>query len=607
MPFDPVAAYEDQGPTLLAAQPAIADAQYSPDKDWPVLFSHLESRLSGLRNWRYSWWTYWSELARYLIPERYHWTITPNQYNKGQPINQSIIDSTATLAMQICAAGLWTGLTSPSRPWFAIEAADENTVLDADASSWVEDTQAAVYNVLGGSNFYTIMAQAFKDVVVFGTAPVTIYEDKEDTIRCYLPCAGEYFLAVGSRLSVDTQYREFVLTVSQLVEMFQLKNCPEEVQQLWRTGGGSLDTEFVVCHSIEPNFALAGRDGSTEVRPVPGHFTFREVYWLRGQQNMRYLSITGFEERPFFAARWSVTSNNPYGRSPGMDGLGDTKQLQLETLRKAEFIDKGVRPPMGADPALKNEPSSIISGNVTFVPTDGGKKGFWPLFEPNPAWLAGISNDIGLVQQRIKEIFFVPIFMAISQMEGVQPRNELEITKRDLERLQVLGPFIELFETECADPALKRVMAIMTRKGKIKPMPQSLRGVKLRFTFTSILRLAQQAAETAAMEGFFAVAGHLSEAAKESGQPDPIRIINLDKSLRRYGERVTFPADLYYSEQEVQQADAANAQRLQQLQNAKSGMAAVAAAKDLGQTPIGNGGTALGAMLGQGQGGQSGP
>jgi hypothetical protein len=64
-----------------------------------------------------------------------------------------------------------------------------------------------------------------------------------------------------------------------------------------------------------------------------------------------------------------------------MDALGDTKQVQLETLRKAEFIEKGVRPPMGADPALKNEPASIVPGNITYIGADGQKKGFWPLFE----------------------------------------------------------------------------------------------------------------------------------------------------------------------------------------------------------------------------------
>ena len=121
-----------------------------------------------------------------------------------------------------------------------------------------------------------------------------------------------------------------------------------------------------------------------------------------------------------------------------------------ETRRKAEFIEKGVRPPMGANPELKNEPSSIVPGNITYTSTDGGKKGFWPLFEPNPQWLAGITADIDKINARINQCLFVDVFMAITRMEGVQPRNELELTKRDLERLQELGPFITKFENEFA-------------------------------------------------------------------------------------------------------------------------------------------------------------
>jgi hypothetical protein len=72
--------------------------------------------------------------------------------------------------------------------------------------------------------------------------------------------------------------------------------------------------------------------------------------------------VRGFKGDPFAVARWATTSNDAYGRSPCMDALGDNKQVQLETLRKAEFIEKGVRPPMGADPELKNEPASIMPG-----------------------------------------------------------------------------------------------------------------------------------------------------------------------------------------------------------------------------------------------------
>lgn len=595
-----LASFEMMGAPMLAMQPVeqpIGEGRQGDD--WDVIFAHLESRLQGLRSWRYSWWQHWNSIAEVILPRRHHWVITPNTMWRGGQINQSIIDSTATLAMQVCAAGLWTGLTSPSRPWFKLGIALPWVELDKDGKDWLEDTEQRVYTVLGQSNFYNTMAQAFQDVSTFGTAPVIIYEDHEDVIRCYLPCAGEYFLATGARFSVDSFYREFVLTVQQLVDMFKIENCSPEIKQLWFDGGGSLDREFVVCHSIEPNTAIAGRGTKKgkQIRVVPPRFVYREVYWLRGNKASTELSRRGYVERPFMVARWSVVSNDAYGRSPGMDALPDTKQIQQETRRKAEYIDKLVRPPMGANPELKNEPSSIIPGNITYTSTADGKKGFWPLFEVNPMGLKAIIDDIDKVEERINRCFFVDVFLAISRMEGVQPRNELELTKRDLERLQVLGPFINMFETEFAGPAIERVMAILMRRNMLKPMPPSLQKVPLKINYVSIMKLAQRSAESVAMKDVLATAGGLSAAAKAAGVPDPIRVLNLDKAMRIYADLSNYPVEAVFTEDEVKQHDAIR-QKVQQGQQAMAAtQAGVDAAKTLSETQIAPG-NALGMLTG---------
>jgi Bacteriophage head to tail connecting protein len=587
----------EMGVDLLSQQPAVAPETLLQDAEWWItVFTYLEKRLGVLRTWRYSWWAYWNRLAEYFLPRRHKWVVTANTLSRGSPINDRIIDSTGTLAMQTCASGMWTGLTSPSRPWFKLDKGLPWVELDADGKEWLEDTEQRVYTVLGQSNFYTTMAQAFQDVVVFGTAPVIIYEDFYDGIRCYLPCAGEYFLAVGSRLSNDTLYREFTFTVEQIVGFATLEKCPPEIQKHWTDG--SLDLEYVVAHAIEPNFKIAKKGARTAtVSVVPGIFPYREVYWLKGIKTAEPLSRRGFRIKPFMSARWSTVSNDPYGRSPCMDALGDDKQLQLETVRKAEFIEKGVRPPMGANPELKNEPNSILPGHTTYMSTDGGKKGFWPLFEINPAWLTGITADIKEVQARIQRCLFVDLFMAISRMEGVQPRNELELTKRDLERLQELGPFIELFETEFAGPAIMRVLEIMENRKMLKAKPQSLRGVPLKINYMSIMKLAQRSAESVAMKDVFATMGELSSAAKAAEVPDPIRVFDLDKAARKYADITNFPAECLFTEGEVQQHDQARQQGSQQAQAPQAAMAAVTAAKTLSDTKL-SPGSALSALTG---------
>jgi hypothetical protein len=305
-------------------------------------------------------------------------------------------------------------------------------------------------------------------------------------------------------------------------------------------------------------------------------------------------------------ARWSTVSNDPYGRSPCMDALGDNKQIQLETRRKAEFIDKGVRPPMGANVELKNEPSSIISGMITYMSTEGGKKGFWPLFEPQAQWLAGITADIDKVSARIERCLFVDVFMAITRMEGVQPRNELELTKRDLERLQQLGPFITLFENEFGNPFFERLLDIMTRRKILKPLPNSLKNVPLKIKYTSIMRLAQQSAEAVGMKDFFSTMGGLSSAAKAAGVPDPLRIVDLDKSARRFSDVTNFPIDCLFTDKEVVQHDKLRQQAMAQAQAPAQAMAGVTAAKTLSETNVGDSNNALAQLLGGGAAGGGG-
>ena len=591
--------YEFASPTLLAAQPPTPKGKKAEQPDWPAIYEHLEGELQGLRNWRYSWWVYWQNLAQYILPRRYKWLITANTMWRGQPINNSIIDSTGTIAMQTCAAGLWTGLMSPSRPWFKMGIGLPWVDLDAEGKAWLEDTQMRIYVVLAQSNFYTQGAQMFQDVVTFGTAPMICYEDAEDVVRFYLPCSGEAYLGTSARFSNDTLFREFTLTVKQCVDWFGLRSCPADIQKLWQTGGGSLTTEVVVCHAIEPNFALEDRGRGKPISVVSGKFAYREVYWVRGMGKDGELSRKGFNERPFAVSRWSTVANDAYGRSPGMDALGDIKQLQLETMRKAEFIEKLVRPPMGADVAMKNEPSSILPGHITYTNTEGNRKGFWPLFEVQPQALAPMIQDIEKIQKRINDCFFVDLFMAISRMEGVQPRNELELNQRNLERLQVLGPFITLFEQEFADVTIRRVLSILERRRLLKPMPSSLRGIPLKIEYLSIMRLAQQSAEGLGIKDALTVGGQLSSAAKAAGLPDPLRIVDLDTIYRRYWELTNAPAEGLYTDDVVKKHDAARQQAHAQANAMQATPQAVAAAKQLSETQLG-GNTALSALVGGG-------
>ncbi len=599
--------YEDMSATLLSqlAPTQRFDTKQGPSW-WGQLFTHLETRRNGLRSWRWSWLIHYQALASMFLPKRWGFlNVVANRMWRGNPANDQIVDSTPLQAVRICAAGIWTGLMSPARSWFQLAMALPQVELDQAAKDWLEDTSKRIDVVLHQSNFYTESAQLCQDTVVFGTSPMIIYEDAETVVRCYLPCPGEYYLGNGARFTVDTLYRDFTLTVLQTVEMFGFDKCPAPIREAYLAQGAAWDGEVVICHAIEPNTELKAPGwGSKGIRCIPSIFTYREVYWVRGQKDIQPLSMRGFREKPFAVARWAKRSNEPYGaNSPCMEALGDSKQVQLESLRKAEFIEKGVRPPMGADPSLKNEPASIVPATITYMDTTNGKKGFWPLFEPDAQWLAGLVADIDKVVARIQSCLYVDVFLAITRMQGVQPRNELELSKRDLERLQQLGPFIELFQTEFAGPAIMRVFEIMRRRNMLRPMPPSLKDLPIKIEYQSINKIAQESAEAVALKDFLTSMGGASAAAKAATLPDPLRLVDLTEWTRAMAAATHMKSKILFTKQQVEENDAAaQAAIADEKQNAMALPAtaeAVAAAKSLSETPLNNG-SALDAVMGSG-------
>src|SRR5215475_6437645 len=124
-------------------------------------------RLLGMRVNRYSWWTHARELADYMLPRRYKWLITPNQMNRGSPINQHIIDSTSTLAARNLAAGMMSGTSSPTRPWFKLKVGRIDSTGTNPVSLWLAECERLMRLIFSESNFYTAMAVFFFDLVVF--------------------------------------------------------------------------------------------------------------------------------------------------------------------------------------------------------------------------------------------------------------------------------------------------------------------------------------------------------------------------------------------------------------------------------------------------------
>lgn len=592
--------YEGASAQRLAntpARPRRIRKKEGSSSNWGVIRGRSEARVNMLRSWRQSWIAHWQLLEAYILPRRGIFINTamptPNSMIRGAPINQNIVDPTPTYAARRCAAGIMSNEMSPSRQWFKLKPAlFDRALAPADAIEWFEEVESRMDTVMARSNFYQEAAQMFEDLVIFGTAPMIIYEDDADLIRCYTPCCGEYFVASSSANRAETFARTFVMTISAIVEMFGLENCPPEVQKMWEDKGGALEVERIVAHMIEPNSPINAPNMGESAGVVPGGFAWRESYWIWGASSEWPLSLAGMHDQPYICPRWAVTSNDAYGRSVGMDVLPDILQLQVMTARLAEAQEKMVRPPMLASIDMKNEPLSILPGKVTYVASLSADKGMRPAYEVNPR-IEEFSATILQIQQRTREGFFNDLFAMLEQVN--KQMTAYEVAARNQEKLQVLGPVVERLQNEALAPAIKRIFHIMERKGVLPPLPPSLVGVPLGIEYVGVLALAQKAATSAALEQF---ANAMN--AQAQLHPEISDLWDVDEWGREVSEALFIPKKIVRAPDKVAALRAIRAKQAQAAATMQAAQHASETAQNLSNVNVGGGMNAVQMMTGLG-------
>ena len=582
-------------------------ANLAPSKQDLALHSYAQGKLLALRVNRYGYWVHWRELADYFLPRRYKWLITPNQMSRGLPINQHILDSSGCIYAQRLSAGLISGKSSPTSPWFRLRVGKIDSTKTSPVSLWLAECERLMYLIFAESNFYNSMAVFYHDLVIFGTAIVLLYEDFESVINCINPCAGEYYLDIDGKYRPRIFYREFTFTVAACVNEFGYDNCTPSTQALYDDPTGSGRTrELIIAHSIEPN-----DDGNARAFGFPESFAYRECYWEWGGSTgpqggisapPQFLRKSGYYEQVAIAGRWDLVSNDAYGRCPAMDALPDQKQVQLETRRKAQAIDKMVNPPLVADVQLKNQPANLTPGGITYVQgfASAGKPGFASVYETKFP-VQEITADLEMVKARMGQTFFNDILRVASQYETRSNVTAVEWDLRKSESLVMLGPVLERIDNEVLKPIIERVFAIANRSGILPPAPPEVQGQMMNIEFVSMLAQAQKATASAGIERLFQLAGGLVGV-----DPSVMDNIDVDEALDQYSYLLNNSPKIIRSPEELQAIRQQRAQQQAQAQQAQIAQQLSAGAKNLSQTNVGGGANALQAMLGQ-QGGNGGP
>lgn len=508
-------------------------------------------RWEKLKMERSTWIAHWREISEYTLPRRIR-LLTTGQKNRGEKMNQKIINSAPGRSLRILAAGLMSGMSSPARPWFRLTTPYPE-LMDVDpVRQWLHHVEEGIRNVFARSNIYNILPLTYRDLGAWGTAVQCIEEDDIDVIRGYSYPVGSYALQNSHRLTVDTVYHETSMTVGQIADKFGLENASPSLVQMWESNDH--DATINLLHVIEPN----EKYDSTQLGPVGKKY--RSVWLERDSANEDGKPLgegNGYREFPAQCPRWDVHGEDIYGESPAMEALGDIKALQQLEKRKLTALDKITNPPMVAPPTLERKKKSQLAGDVTYNElTTGGQK-----FEP--AYIVDsrafqLREEIAEHVKRIDQSFYVDLFLMLANAAQAQPITAREVDERHEEKMLQLGPVLERLHDELLTPLIDRTFEIMLDKGMFPPPPPELEGMELRVEFISILAQAQKLLGTIAVERLVGFVGSTVQVF-----PDAADKVDIDKVIDDYSKMLGTNPDLVRTGDALEQLRAQRAAQQQ--------------------------------------------
>ena len=552
----------------------------------------FNKRFNSLKAEGMKWYSTWQELSTWQNPTRgSFFTPTPNN---GSKINhRTIIDSYARRCIRDFAAGMLSGLTSPSRPWFKLGLEDQDLQEYEPVKRYLDECTLRLHTIFGKSNIYDCLLIGYEEIATFGTSAMFIQEDYKDIIRGRSFTIGEYFIGTGPDCRVNAFARQFWMTTGQVVKEFGLESCSPNVQLNWRNNA--------VDEWVKVNLLIEENDTRLVQYLDWKNMEWRAVYFEEGAKDGEYLRMEGFEDFPVLAPRWATTTTaDAYGKSPGWDALGDVKQLQKEQAEKLLGIAKKTNPPMQADATVQGAVNSLPGGltrSSAMIPNVGVRPAYQIDLD-----LSAIREDIKEIKLALDDAYHRDLFRMMIEIQrtGV---TATEIAEKQAERLNMSSPVVMKLTNELNNPLIANGYRIGNNMRMLPPPPKEIQGMDIKIQYVSILIQAQQMIGVSAIERNINFGINI---AKQTGDMSILDNYNFDASAKEYARANSAPAKTMASPIEVvakrkaraeAQAQAAKANQMAMaMEMAKSG---AEAAKNASQAKLGEG-SALDKIAGSG-------
>lgn len=545
----------------------------------------LDKRFDSAKEARKPYDKAYEEIERLCLPSRSEHLANGPLKSKANTAKQ---DTAGIIAGRTLVHGMSTGLSNPARPWFKLRPSGDPDLAEYQpVKEWLFTVERILYWFFATTNYYDANKIAYSELAHMGYAVTLGVEHRKHKAVFHSFDHGECWIAEDDGLRVGSLFIETTYTVDQMVRKFPWNRLTQTVRDAYDKS--NITARVKVRCIIEENDDRDARllDSSNKA--------WRSTWWEVGQNDKNILlKEGGFDSKPFSAPRWETMGSETYSSScPGFNALPDLRELEFNARRKGRAMDLMVRPPLFIPAGLQQTMLSVDPGSMNFINEMQGKV---DALRPDPNVLTVMTQDSDRLTRRVNQLFYADLWMAVTDMEGVQPRNEQELMYRNEEKLTQLGPVVDRVNIEKLEVDIDRGYSICDNLGLIPPAPPELQGVPLSIDFVSILAQAQLATSNSSIERAAQFVGFLT-----GMYPDAAIKFDAEQAIDEFARNSNTSPKIIRSDEIVAEMKEQMIQK-QQMEQAAQMAPAVAqgaqAAELLSRTQVGSGGSMLDQMMG---------
>lgn len=522
----------------------------------------IRARFEQLKLERTSWEPLWRDIRDYEAPDL--GVFDGEDATKGWKRYTRIKDAEAIECADYLAAGLFSGVSSPSRPWIRLTTMDPELDEQTDVKQWLDDVQNQMMMVFAKADIYSQLHKSYLELPLFGTSCTLATRHPDNVVALQNLTIGEYWLADDQFGRVDTMYRKLSMTAKQMVQQWGLDAVSDAVRSCYERQPYQ---RFSVIHAIEPRLERDERRRDNQNMP------WRSVYFEEDGQD-KVLSEGGFRDFPVMAPRWMTCGGSVYGRGPGAKALNAAKALQM----LADSENKAVA--IMADPPIQY-PASYIGRMDQFRP--GGRipvqgtdaTAMRTAFDVNLD-VSGLEALIARRKAEVQRAFYTNIFQMI-QGSADQSRTATEVQALEQEKYIFLGPVLERLHSEMLDPLISTTFDYLVEADMLPQPPESLSGQNLNVEYVSVLAEAQKSANISGVVRMVQQIGMLAQL-----NPQSLDKLDTDRTIDELADMNGVPPSMIVSGDRVALIRQSRAQQQQQQAQAEQIQQSAATLKDLG-------------------------